>query len=116
MLSYNKELREASRKLRRNMTNAERLLWSKLKGKQLRSLQFNRQKPIGNYIVDFYCLKARLVIEIDGGQHYSYDGKQKDSVRDDYMVQHGLRVLRFSNRDIFENIDGVVETIYRHLK
>ena len=97
------------------MTNAERLLWSKLKGKQLKGLQFNRQKPIGNYIVDFYCLKAKLVIEVDGGQHYSYDGKRKDEVRDGYMSQHGLRVLRFSDADIFENIDGVVETIFRYL-
>ena len=97
------------------MTDAERLLWSKLKGKQLKGLQFNRQKPIGNYIVDFYCLPAKLVIEVDGGQHYSVDGKQKDRARDDYMAQHGLRVLRFSDRDIFENLDGVVETIYRHV-
>ena len=115
MLSYNKDLKESSKKLRKNMTNAERLLWSKLKGKQLRGLQFNRQKPIGNYIVDFYCLKAKLVIEIDGGQHYSRDGKQKDKARDEYMAQHGLKVLRFSNRDVFGNIDGVVETIYKHL-
>ena len=115
MLSYNKNLKEYSRALRRNMTDAERLLWSKLKGKQLKGFQFNRQKPIGNYIVDFYCLKAKLVIEVDGGQHYSCDGKQKDRARDDYMTQHGLRVLRFSDRDVFESIDGVLETIYRHL-
>jgi len=115
MLSYNKNLKGYSRVLRRNMTNAERLLWSKLKGKQLKGFQFNRQKPIGNYIVDFYCLNAKLVIEVDGGQHYRHDGKQEDRVRDDYMAQHGLRVLRFSDRDIFENIDGVVETICKHL-
>jgi len=97
------------------MTDAERLLWSKLKGKQLKDLQFNRQKPIGNYIADFYCLKAKLVIEVDGGQHYSCDGKQKDKIRDDYMAQHGLRVLRFSDRDVLKNIDGVIETILRNL-
>ena len=97
------------------MTDAEKMLWSRLKGKQLKGHQFNRQKPIGSYIVDFYCLPAKLVIEVDGGQHYSPDGKEKDRVRDDYMAQNGLRVLRFSDRDIFENMDGVVETIYRHL-
>jgi len=115
MLSYNKNLKEYSRELRKNMTDAERLLWPKLRGKQLEGLQFNRQKPIGNYIVDFYCLKAKLVIEVDGSQHYSNDGKQKDRIRDEYMVQHGLKVLRFSDRDVLKNIDGVVETILRHL-
>ncbi len=97
------------------MTNAERLLWWKLRGKQLRGFQFNRQKPIGNYIVDFYCRKAKLVVEVDGGQHYTYDGRQKDRVRDNYMTELGLKVLRFSDRDIFENIDGVIEIISRHL-
>ena len=115
MLSYNKNLKKYSRELRRNMTDAERLLWSKLKGKQLKGFQFNRQKPIGNYIVDFYCLEAKLVIEVDGGQHYSDEGKQKDRVRDEYMIQNGLRVLRFSDRDVLKNIDGVIETILRHL-
>ena len=73
MLSYSKNLKEYSRMLRRNTTDAERLLWSKIRGEQLKGCQFNRQKPIGNYIVDFYCRKANLVIEIDGGQHYSHD-------------------------------------------
>ena len=115
MLSYNKNLKQYSRTLRRNMTDVEKLLWSRLKGKQLKGFQFNRQKPIGNYIVDFYCLPAKLVIEVDGGQHYTSDGKEKDRVRDDYMAQNGLSVLRFSDRDVFENLDGVVETIYRYL-
>jgi very-short-patch-repair endonuclease len=115
MLPYNKDLKEYSRRLRRNMTDAEGLLWSKMRGKQLKGCQFNRQKPIGNYIVDFYCRKAKLVIEVDGGQHYGYDSRQKDRIRDTYMSQHGVKVLRFSDREIFENIDGVVETICRHL-
>ncbi len=115
MLSYNKNLKKYSRALRRNMTDAERLLWSKLRGKQLNGLQFNSQKPVGNYIVDFYCLRAKLVIEVDGSQHYSNDGKRKDKIRDEYMVQHGLRVLRFSDRDVLKNIGGVVEMILRHL-
>ena len=115
MLSYNKNLKQYSRTLRRNMTDAEKLLWSKLKGKQLKGLQFNRQKPIGSYIVDFYCLPAKLVIEVDGSQHYSPDGKEKDRIRDDYMTQSGLSVLRFSDRDVLKNLDGVVETIYRYL-
>ncbi len=71
---------------------------------------------IGNYIVDFYCHKARLVIELDGGQHYSLEGKQKDRIRDKYLQGLGLKILRFSDSDIFENIDGVLEIIWRHCK
>ena len=76
MLSYNKNLKKYSQKLRGNMTDAEKLLWSKLKFKQAKGLQFYRQKVIGNYIVDFYCAKVNLVIEVDGGQHYTDSGKK----------------------------------------
>ncbi len=115
-LPRNKDLKEYSRKLRNNMTDAERLLWSKIRRKSIENCQFYRQKVIGNYIVDFYCHKARLVIELDGGQHYSLDGKQKDQIRDKYLQGLGLKILRFSDRDIFENIDGVLEIIWRHCK
>ena len=115
MLSYNGKLKEYSRILRKNMTPAEKLLWSKVRGKQLKGHQFYRQKIIGDYIVDFYCPKANLVIEVDGGQHYSFEGKQKDEARDNYMDQLGLRVLRFSDREVFENLDGVIEATWRHL-
>ena len=115
MLSYNKGLKEYSKTLRKNMTDAERLIWSKLKSSQLKGYQFNRQKPIGNYIVDFYCVKANLVIEIDGGQHYTEEGKEKDIIRDKYMAGRGLRVLRFSDSDVLKNIDGVIEAILRFL-
>ena len=97
------------------MTDAERLLWSRVRRKQLKNHQFYRQKLIGDYIVDFYCPKAHLVIEVDGGQHYSSEGKQKDKLRDEYMTQAGLNVLRFSDREVFENLDEVVEAIWRHL-
>ena len=97
------------------MTEAERLLWSKVRGKQLQGYKFYRQKIIGNYIVDFYCPKANMVIELDGGQHYNKKGKEKDRIRDDYMSQIGLKVLRFSDREIFENIKGVVERIWNYL-
>ena len=97
------------------MTDAERLLWSKVRLKQLNGYQFYRQRIIGNYIVDFYCPKAKLVIEIDGGQHYSAEGIKRDKLRDDFMGKHGLQVLRFSDRDVFENLTGVVERIYEYL-
>jgi very-short-patch-repair endonuclease len=66
------------------MTDAERLLWSKLRRKQIKTFQFYRQRIIGNYIVDFYCPKGKLIIEVDGGQHYSEEGNRKDKAREDY--------------------------------
>jgi very-short-patch-repair endonuclease len=112
MLSYDKKLKALSQHLRVNMTGAENRLWSKLKRKQLRGHQFYRQKIIGKYIVDFYCPKANLVIELDGGQHYSERGKAKDSTRDDTLIEMGMKVLRFSDSDVFENIGGVMERIW----
>lgn len=86
-----------------------------MRGKQLKVCQFYRQKIIGNYIVDFYCPKVNIVIEVDGGQHYSSEGRKRDRLRDDYMAQPGLEVLRFSDSEVIKNIDGVVETIWRRL-
>jgi very-short-patch-repair endonuclease len=97
------------------MTDTERLLWSKIRGKQLKGYQFYRQRIIGNYIVDFYCPKARLVIELDGGQHRSKGSLEKDKTRDDYLREQKLKVLRFSDRDVFDNLNGVLEKIYEYL-
>ncbi|MEK6692727.1 MAG: endonuclease domain-containing protein [Nitrospirota bacterium] len=115
MLSYNKTLKEYSRRLRKEITDAERALWSIIRVKQLKGYQFYRQKPIGNFIVDFYCPKANLVLELDGGQHYTEDGMIKDRLRDDFMRSIGLRVLKFSDREVFENIEGVIEKIWENL-
>ena len=112
MLQYNKNLKEYSRKLRKNMTDVENLLWWKIRNKQLKGHQFYRQKIIGNYIVDFYCPKAKIVIELDGGQHYTEEGKLKDAQRDKYLRDLGLEVLRFCDRDILDNLSGVVEKIF----
>jgi len=98
------------------MTDAEISLWSKLRRKQLYGLQFYRQKPVGNYIVDFYCPAAKLVIEIDGGQHYTERGQAQDYERDAFLKDMGLSVLRFSNLDALGNIDGVAAEIVRHLE
>ncbi len=115
MLSYNKNLKQLSRNLRRNMTDAERLLWSKLRSKQIKGLQFYRQKIIDNYIVDFYCPKSKLVIEVDGGQHYSAEGIDKDKERDNYMIKSGITVLRFSDREVLGQVDVVLEKIWSRL-
>ena len=116
MLQYDEKLKTLARQLRKNMTDAERLVWSKIRRKQICQHQFYRQKIIGNYIVDFYCPRARLVIEVDGGQHYSEEGVEFDKLRDEYLANLGLKVLRMSNVDVLQNIDGVLEHIYDYLK
>lgn len=112
MKPYNKNLKQPSRDLRNNMTDAELLLWRRLRRKQVHGLQFYRQKPILNYIVDFYCPVANLVIECDGSQHYTDDGLEADRVRDECLAGLGLMVLRFDNRQILNEIDGVVEMVF----
>ena len=112
---YTSSLINNARRLRKEMTDAERKLWSRLRKNQLQ-FHFRRQVPFDHYILDFFCSKANLVIEIDGGQHYTDKGIERDQVRDAYLKENGLRVLRFSNRDIYQNIDGVLQTVYEHLK
>ena len=115
MLPYNKRLKKYSRELRTNMTDAERLLWSRIRRKQLKDCQFYRQKIIGNYIVDFYCPKSNLIIALDRGQHYSDEGMRKDKIRDNYLENLGLTVLRFSDRDVLKNLQGVLEAVWENL-
>ena len=112
MQPYNKNLKQPSRDLRNNMTDAEQLLWQRLRRKQILGLQFYRQKPILNFIVYFYCPAANLVIECDGGQHYTAEGLEADRARDQALAQLGLNMLRLDNRQILTEIDGVVEKIY----
>ena len=112
MQPYNKNLKQPSRDLRNNMTDAEQLLWQRLRRKQILGLQFYRQKPILNFIVDFYCPTASLVIECDGGQHYTVEGLEADLNRDYALNELGLLTLRFSNHQILTEIDTVVEQIY----
>jgi len=111
MLHYDSKLKSLARKLRKNMTDSEKLLWSKVNRKRLSEYQFYRQRIIGNYIVDFYCPTAKLVIEIDGGQHYYGESQLSDKKRDRVLVGLGLNVIRFSNLDVLKNIEGVLEQI-----
>ena len=115
MLPQNKKLKQSTRNLRKNMTNAERKLWPKIRRKQLKGVQFYRQKVIVNYIVDFYCHQAKLVIEVDGGQHFCKQGINTDLKRDTYLKELNLRVLRFSNYEVLKEIDCVVDKIYTYL-
>jgi len=116
MLPYNKNLKEHSRQLRKDMTEAEKLFWSKVRNKQLNGVQFYRQKIIGDYIVDFYCPQVMLVIEIDGSQHYQEEGLEKDEVRDAYIRALELTILRFTNREVLTNMAGVLETVHDYLQ
>jgi very-short-patch-repair endonuclease len=104
-----------ARQLRQKMTNAERKLWNLLKGKQMQ-IHFRRQIPFDQYILDFYCPRANLVIEVDGSQHYTKEGIIRDKVRDSYLQQHGLKVLRFSDRDVFMNISGIRQKIFKEIE
>ena len=113
MLSYENKLNVYSRRLRHSMTDAEIKLWLRLRGKQILGIQFYRQKPIGNYIVDFYAPAAQLVIELDGSQHFLENQIDKDKQRDCYLQSKGLTVLRFHNLQTLQNLEGVVESIFR---
>jgi very-short-patch-repair endonuclease len=115
MLFYNTKLKKYSQELRKNITEAEKLLWSKLRRKQLKDSQFYRQRIIGNYIVDFYCPKSKLIIEVDGGQHYSNIGNKKDRMRDNYLKGLGMQILRVSDREVFKNLEGIIEKVYEIL-
>ena len=115
MMPYNRDLKEYSRQLREHMTDAENCLWAKIRLKET-GCQFYRQKPIGDYIVDFFCPKAKLVIEVDGSRHFSDEMLEYDRVRDEYMSSLGLRVLRFTNNDVLTNMDGVVERILETMR
>ena len=116
MKPYNKNLKNFSRDLRNNMTDAEQILWSRIRRKQILGLQFYRQKPLLNFIVDFYCAAINLVIECDGHQHFTDEGLDADRVRDEALVQLGLKVLRFDNRQILMETDAVVEVIINTIR
>jgi very-short-patch-repair endonuclease len=97
------------------MTPAEEKLWTKIRIRQLKGFCFYRQKPIGPYIVDFYCPKAKLVIEVDGQEHISRMNAEYDEIRDKFMNGLNLQVLRFSNTDVLTNIVGILEIVVKSL-
>ena len=102
-----------ARELRKNATDAERKLWSKLRYRQLGGYRFRRQVPIGQFIVDFACLSHRLLIEVDGGQHV--ERVAYDLARTRWLESRNYRLLRFWNIDVLKDIDGVLDTIYQAL-
>jgi very-short-patch-repair endonuclease len=116
MIPYNRSLKYVARTLRKNMTDSERLLWSRIRRKQLEGVQFYRQKTVRNYIVDFYCPSKMIIIEVDGSQHFESKMREKDAIRDAELSRLGFQVLRYSNIDVLKNTAGVLADIWSHLK
>lgn len=104
------------RQLRKNSTESEKKLWQYLRNKQFEGLKFYRQYGIGNYIVDFYSSSIKLVIELDGSQHFTDEGLEYDKIREKFMKSLGIKTLRFNNNDVIKNIEGVLERIKENVK
>ena len=102
--------------LRRDMTDAERKLWSALRGRQMAGLSFRRQHPVGDYVLDFYCPKLKLGFELDGGQHGFEAQARRDARRTAMLESRGIKVLRFWNNELTENFAGVLETIHHEVR
>jgi very-short-patch-repair endonuclease len=110
MFSYNDAIyKDRRQKLRKNQTDCERILWSKLRNRQCNGVKFFRQYNVGNYILDFYSPQLRLSIELDGGQHLGH--KEYDQIRTEYLLAKDIKELRFWNNEVIENLEGVYERI-----
>jgi very-short-patch-repair endonuclease len=110
-----KQLAPIARSLRRNATGAERRLWQGLRREQVAGFRFRRQVILGGFIADFACFEARMVIEVDGATHGTAEEIARDATRSAALATQGYDVLRFTNDDVFHNLDGVLETIYMRL-
>lgn len=102
-----------ARQLRKRMTDAELLLWSKSRRDQL-GIKFRKQVPVGHYIIDFYCYECNLAVELDGSQHM--DNLEYDAVRTEFLESNGIKVLRFWNHEALTNIDGVIDVIQQNIE
>ena len=108
-LPYNPQLVERAKELRKNMTPAEKKLWNDY----LKTFKFRvlRQRPVDNFIVDFYCANLKLVIEVDGDSHFTNEAKDYDAERTQILEGYGLKVIRFTNEDVLNNFEGVCQQI-----
>jgi very-short-patch-repair endonuclease len=109
------ELRRRARELRREATPEEDLLWERLRGRRFKGSRWLRQYPTRGYILDFYCAKAKLVVELDGSQHLEPQAMEYDAARTAYVVAHGWSEIRFPNRDVTADIEGVLKRIAEYL-
>jgi very-short-patch-repair endonuclease len=113
---YGTVKRDQARVLRRNLTDAEDKLWRWLRDREVTKTKFRRQHPLGPFILDFYCHEHRLAIEVDGGQHNEAKGMKDDRRRTTYIEANGIKVMRFNNLDVLQNIDGVMSVILQALE
>ena len=116
IIPYNPKLKERARQLRSNMTEGEVILWKRLKRKQMMGYDFDRQRPIDQFIVDFYCKTLQLAIEVDGASHDSPEAQERDQERQARLEAFGIRFLRFQDAEVKQNIDGVCESIRQWLQ
>ena len=110
---HSKKLRQH---LRNNMPRTEVLLWNRIKGKQILGYKIRRQYGVGNYVIDFYCPKLKLGIEIDGDSHFTVKGLNHDRIRNNYIAGKGIELLRVTTTEIYDNMDGVLEYIVREFQ
>ena len=110
---YNEKILESRRRdLRVKQTEAEKILWQKLRNRQVEGFKFFRQYSIGKYIADFYCSELRLVIELDGSHHYEENVFEYDKIREEFMKNLDIKTIRFNNLDVFKSLDEVMERVY----
>ena len=109
-----KALKDNRKTLRNNLTPAEAKLWSLLQNSQLENRKFRRQHSVGPYVLDFYCPSEKLCVELDGSGHYTEPGFEYDTARSEYLGCLNIKVIRFENKDVFENTEGVLEEIRRN--
>jgi very-short-patch-repair endonuclease len=115
IIPYNPKLKELARKLRNNSTKSEIALWQELKGKRIHGYDFHRQKPLLNYIADFYCYELKLVLELDGYTHQFEEVQIKDDQKQSELENIGLTVIRFQDNEIFNDMNNVLREIEGHV-
>ncbi|WP_115869001.1 endonuclease domain-containing protein [Marinoscillum furvescens] len=116
IIPYNPHLKELARLLRNNSTKSEVMLWRYLKGKQMKGYDFHRQKPLLNYIAEFYCAELSLVIELDGCSHTFEEVQEKDRIKEEELASVGVKVLRFEDKEVFTDIHNVLRTIEGYIE
>ena len=115
IIPYNPKLKEFARQLRNNSTKSEIFLWKHLKGKQMMGYDFHRQKPLDNYIVDFFCHELMLAIELDGYTHQLEDVIKKDEKKEKKLNELGVNVLRFQDKEIYNDVENVLRVIEAYI-
>ena len=114
---YNKRQNQGRRRqLRKNMPKSEIILWSKLKNRQIQGERFLRQYSVDQYVIDFFCPRLKLAIEVDGDSHALLSVEEKDKLRQEYIESFGIRFLRFSNVDVYKNLDNVCQVIFDNIE